>query len=74
MPEPIPNDEGSLIGYVTVDAPEPNYCVLLRWVPGRQKVTDMRPADLSLVGSYVAQLHLHSERYAVPEGFARPHV
>jgi Ser/Thr protein kinase RdoA (MazF antagonist) len=75
VPEPIPATDGSLVSYASLDREsKPRRCVLLRWVPGRHKTTDLRPADLSLVGSQVARLHRHSERYAVPEGFARPHV
>jgi hypothetical protein len=49
------------------------YCVLLGWVPGRHKrADDLTPADLSLLGSYVAGLHRHAEQYSVPQGAALP--
>jgi len=71
--EPIPNAEGSLLGYVSgKGVPKPHHCVLLRWVPGIHKIDLLRPADLSLVGSYAARLHRHAERYSIPEGFVRP--
>lgn len=73
VPEPIPNAEGSLTSYVSVEGvPNPRYCVLLRWVPGRHKVDRLKPAHLSLIGSYAARLHRHAEHYSVSEGFMRP--
>lgn len=75
VPEPIPAVDGSLVSHVSLEGEsKPRRCVLLRWLPGRHKITDMRPADLSLLGSYVGRMHRHSERYVVPEGFTRPHV
>lgn len=48
-------------------------CVLLRWVPGAQKGRDsLGSADLSLVGSLVASLHRHAERYHVSQGATLP--
>ena len=47
--------------------------VLLRWVPGdRKEGEELEPEHLSLAGSYVARLHLHSEGYGIPEGAAFP--
>ena len=48
------------------------YCVLLEWMQGGHKRNDLNPADLSLVGSLVARLHQHAERYTVPEDTAFP--
>jgi Ser/Thr protein kinase RdoA (MazF antagonist) len=42
-------------------------CVLQRWVPGTHKREDLGPTDASLVGSYVAGLHSHAQRYALPD-------
>jgi Ser/Thr protein kinase RdoA (MazF antagonist) len=43
-------------------------CVLLRWVPGKHKRDNaLAPADLYLLGSYVAGLHDHARRYQAPE-------
>jgi Ser/Thr protein kinase RdoA (MazF antagonist) len=75
VPEPVPAADGSLVCHVACEGnPEALRCVLLRWLPGRRKGADLSPSDLSLAGSYVARLHRHSERYAVPEGFVRPYV
>jgi Ser/Thr protein kinase RdoA (MazF antagonist) len=41
--------------------------VLLRWVPGKHKQDNtLAPADLSLLGSYVAGLRDHARRYQAP--------
>jgi Ser/Thr protein kinase RdoA (MazF antagonist) len=73
VPEAIPTLDGSLTSYVSVeDVPAPRRCTLLRWMPGKSMLESLRPANLSLVGSYVARLHLHAERFSVPEGFLRP--
>ena len=73
--EPIPAADGSLVSYAFPEwAPEPRRCVLLRWLPGRREKADMTPANLSLVGSHIARLHLYSEQHGVPEGLVFPHV
>jgi Ser/Thr protein kinase RdoA (MazF antagonist) len=49
------------------------YCVLLRWVPGEHKEdNDLVPADLSSLGSYVARLHTHAQRYSASRESALP--
>ena len=46
----------------------PRNFVLLRWVPGEHKRgRDLKPDNVSLVGSYVARLHRHAEGYEVAE-------
>jgi Ser/Thr protein kinase RdoA (MazF antagonist) len=73
VPEPIPTVDGSLVGHLSSEEPsESPRCVLLSWQPGRHKITDLSLEESSLIGSYVARLHQHSERYGAPEGFERP--
>ncbi len=73
VPEPVLTLEGSLIGHVSVKGvPEQRHFSLVRWVPGRHKREDLTPADLSRVGSYLAKLHDHAERYRVPDPSALP--
>lgn len=76
VPEIIPADDGSLMAYVPSEEasalPQPHergrQCVLLRWVAGTHKVDEeLSPADLSQLGSYVAALHNHAERYPLTE-------
>ncbi len=74
VPEPIPAADGSLVSDVSLPwASEPRRCVLLSWLPGRNKASPS-PADLSLAGSYVALLHRHGEQYGLPEGLVFPYV
>jgi len=70
LPEPMPTVDGSLLSYVSTSESNHSdpYCVLLRWVPGKPKTDDLSPVDLSLVGSFVARMHRHAERYSVSRG------
>ncbi len=74
VPEPIPALDGSFINRVSVEGVQQSRnCVLLSWMPGiHRTLGSPNPADLSLIGAYVARLHEHAERYSAPEGFARP--
>jgi Ser/Thr protein kinase RdoA (MazF antagonist) len=77
VPEPVPTVDGSLMAYVPSEgAAKPHqrgrHCVLLRWVPGTHKREELSPADVSVVGSYVAGLHNHAQRYEPPEPSALP--
>lgn len=73
VPEPVRTLEGSLVGHVSVEGvPEERHFTLVRWMPGRSKKEDLSPAAFSLVGSFVARLHRHAERHAVPEDAALP--
>jgi Ser/Thr protein kinase RdoA (MazF antagonist) len=79
VPELIPADDGSLMAYVSSEgAAEPHQrgrqCVLQRWVAGIHKREEqLGPADASVIGSYVAALHNHAQRYALsnPSTFPR---
>jgi Ser/Thr protein kinase RdoA (MazF antagonist) len=73
VPEPVPTLDSSLVGHVSVEGvPERRHCVLLRWVPGRHKRESLTPADLSLVGPFIARLRTHAERHHVPDPSALP--
>jgi Ser/Thr protein kinase RdoA (MazF antagonist) len=73
VPELVPSVDGSLMAYVpsegTEESDQPGrQCVLLRWVPGTHKREEqLGPADASVVGSYVAGLHNHAQRHALPD-------
>jgi Ser/Thr protein kinase RdoA (MazF antagonist) len=72
VPEPIPMLDGSLAGSATVEGePLPRSFALLRWIPGNVK-DDFTLSDAYSLGSYIATMHRHAERYSVPEGFVRP--
>lgn len=75
VPEPVPAADGSLVVRVGAEGTqESRLCVLLRWVSGMNKTSALTSEDLFSVGSHVARLHQHSEHYAFPEGFRRPHA
>ncbi len=72
VPEPIRTRDGSLICEVaSSDVPEPRRCVLLRWIPGKRKRASLRPEDAKPMGSYMARLHEHAERWTPPPEFVR---
>ena len=73
VPEPVPLPDGSFVGSVSAEGvPEFRHCTFVRWVPGRHKREDLTLVDLSLVGSYLARLHDHAERYRTPHPSALP--
>ncbi|MBI2571963.1 MAG: phosphotransferase [Candidatus Schekmanbacteria bacterium] len=52
--------------------PEPRYCSLLRWVPGRNLDRSLGPAHLTAIGRSMAALHRCSRGLDTPPGFTRP--
>jgi Ser/Thr protein kinase RdoA (MazF antagonist) len=75
VPEPVAMLDGSLVGNVyTGDVPAPRKFafVLLRWVPGEEKLNDFSVPEAFSLGSYIAKLHRHAEQYPIPEDFVRP--
>ena len=74
VPEPVPIADGTFMGTVALDGlPDRRFSLLLRWIPGQQKkVADFTAKDARDLGSYVARLHQHAERFVAPEGFYRP--
>lgn len=72
VPEPLLNRDESLLTTVEIPGvPEPRHCVLFRRVDGRFHRTMLRPADLERVGMLMAKLHLHVQRFILPQGFTR---
>lgn len=72
VPEPLPDRDGLLL--TTVEVPgvlEPRHCVLFRWVDGRFHHARLCPADLERVGMLMAKLHLHVQRFTLPQDFTR---
>lgn len=74
VPEPILTTDGAMISAVSVAGLDRlRICLLQRWTPGRHKTPEQfEPNDLHSLGSYIARMHNHSERYFPPEGFLRP--
>jgi Ser/Thr protein kinase RdoA (MazF antagonist) len=73
VPSPVRTLQGALVADIA-DAcvPEIYQCVLFHWLPGRHKFRSIRPDDFYQIGSFMAQLHRHSEGYVVPADFTRP--
>ena len=72
VPEPLFNRNGLLLTTVEVPGvPEPRHCVLFRWVNGRFHQARLCPSDLERVGMLMAKLHLHVQRFTLPQGFTR---
>jgi Ser/Thr protein kinase RdoA (MazF antagonist) len=72
VPEVVPAVDGSLMAYVSSEGTAGPHergrqCVLLRWVPGTHKWEGLSLEDVSMVGSYVAGLHNHAQRYALSD-------
>lgn len=73
VPEPVRAADGSLVGYVSEEEIlQTGHFVLVRWVPRVHKQEDLTPEGLSLVGSFIARLHDHAERYPAGEEAALP--
>ena len=70
--EPLANRDGSLLTAAEVPGmPGSRHCVLFRWVDGRFHNATLSPQDLERVGRLMATLHLHAQRFTLPEGFTR---
>lgn len=72
VPEPLSNRYGLLLTTAEIPAlREPRHCVIFRWVDGRFHHARLCPADLEHVGMLMAKLHLHVQRFMLPQGFTR---
>lgn len=74
LPEPIVNLNGELVTGVSTDSEPETLCTLMSWVEGKipPTVDILSDEQLAEVGSLMAQLHIHSQRFELPEGFKRP--
>jgi Ser/Thr protein kinase RdoA (MazF antagonist) len=75
VPVPVPAHGGSSVS-VAKDTMtgEARICVLLRWVPGEFRHTDLTPADLASVGQLMARLHDQARGFSAPTGFRRGRI
>ena len=73
VPEPVPTVGGDLVGDARVDGtPWARRSVLVGWVPGEHKRGDLSEEDARQLGSFVAGMHAHAERWTPPEGSEFP--
>lgn len=67
VPRPIPTRDGGFLVEVEVPGvPEPRFCLLSGWVPGRP--LEGRPEHYPLLGEAMARLHRHALGYRPPDG------
>jgi Ser/Thr protein kinase RdoA (MazF antagonist) len=72
VPEPVRTADGNLTTLASATGvPEPRVCSVLRWMDGRRHTAAPRPVHLRRLGSVMARLHNHSERWIPPPGFVR---
>jgi Ser/Thr protein kinase RdoA (MazF antagonist) len=71
--EPTLAKNGNLVvSAEAVGVPEPRYCAVFRWLPGKFLGTGLNAKAIQLVGTFFANLHLHSQQFTPASGFARP--
>jgi Ser/Thr protein kinase RdoA (MazF antagonist) len=73
LPKPIANKNGELVTGVPADSEPETLCTLMSWVEGKipPTVDTLTDEQLAKVGSVMAQLHIHSQQFELPEGFKR---
>lgn len=76
VPDPVANRQGELVTVVEhAGVPGARACVLFRWMDGRFHRKRLTPADLALVGRFMARLHGYvTDRFRPGEGFERHHL
>ncbi|MDZ8187624.1 MAG: phosphotransferase [Nostoc sp. ChiSLP02] len=73
LPQPIVNLNKELVTVVSIHGSPETLCTLLSWVEGQipPTVNALSDEQLAKVGSLMAQLHIHSEQFELPEDFKR---
>jgi Ser/Thr protein kinase RdoA (MazF antagonist) len=71
--EPVPTEDGSLVGNVSMEGDaNTRFFGLVRWIPGERKTDRFSVSEALALGSYMAGLHEHAQRYETPQEFVRP--
>jgi len=71
VPKPVPSMDGSLVVEAQAPGvPEPRFCVIFSWVPGKDLVEDMSDTNIARLGELMAKLHTHAMTYHPPEGLS----
>ncbi len=70
LPEPIFNLNGELVTGVAAESKTETLCTLMTWVKGQipPTVDTLSDEQIAKVGSLMAQLHIHSLQFGLPEG------
>ena len=67
VPCPLPAKDGNMVVEASaVGVPQPRLCVIFSWVPGKNLVEDMSPANIARLGELMAKLHNHALTYQPP--------
>ena len=76
VPEPVIAQDGTWVQTVSTDRiPDGRIVTLLRWMPGHWIGNHPKPTVLAQMGTFMAHLHRHTERFAFPEHVVtRPHT
>ena len=73
VPQPTLTRQNSLFTIATLPRiPKHRCCVLFKWLPGRSIKTKISKNQIKQIGEFLAQLHLYSQRFKLPQGFERP--
>lgn len=71
VPRPVVAEDGSLVVEAQAPGvPEPRYCAIFSWVPGRDLVEEMTDANVASLGELMARLHAHAQTYCPPAGLS----
>jgi Ser/Thr protein kinase RdoA (MazF antagonist) len=74
IPRPIPTRGREWVTMVEgPNVPEPRYCVLFDFIPGKSMQGTIIPEQLEKVGSSIAALHQHGHRFNPSKDFTRKH-
>lgn len=71
VPRPVAAMDGSLVVEAQAPGvPEPRFCVIFSWVPGKDLVDDMTDVNIANLGGLMAKLHAHAQAYNPPDGLS----
>jgi Ser/Thr protein kinase RdoA (MazF antagonist) len=74
VPETIPAKNANLaVSAELASIPEPRYCAIFRWLPGKFLGAALNTKAIKLVGTFLANLHIHSRQFTPPNNFTRPY-
>ena len=72
VPEPVFAQDGTGVQVVkTKEIPEGRIVTMLRWIPGQHVRKRTSPKLARQLGAFMAQLHIHTETFSLPEKFNR---
>lgn len=73
VPEALFDGEGERVQTLSLANGERRHAVLFHWVDGEMPTNNIDPQAFQPLGQITAQLHRHSQRWQMPQGFERLH-